>query len=161
MSKLERSKFYVLPKSKTVFSGPKNLKRIIPNDNCTSIVKYGDFLGSNIGMKLTNFDLKGLYLDPIIKQILVGILLGDGNIRRPSKNGQPQIQYNQGFVHLKYILFLSSFLYPILVHCPSLIQRRDLSFYLHIHTRCMDCLNPLFNLFIKNGVKTISPELIN
>ena len=28
--------------------------------------------------------------------VLVGLILGDANIRRPGKNGNPQIQFNQG-----------------------------------------------------------------
>lgn len=87
--------------------------------------------------------------------------MGDANIRRPWKNGNPQLQYNQGFVNLNYILHISQILSPILPHLPSLIQQRDLSLYLHIHSRCLSCLNPLYNLFIKNGIKTISPSLID
>jgi hypothetical protein len=49
----------------------------------------------------------------------------------------------------------------ILTNYPSLIQQRDLSFYLHLHSRCLLCLNPLYDLFINNGVKSISPFLKN
>ena len=40
--------------------------------------------------------------------VLVGLILGDANIRRPGKNGNPHIQFNQGFVHLEYVLFVFS-----------------------------------------------------
>jgi hypothetical protein len=38
--------------------------------------------------------------------VLVGLLLDDANIRRSWKNGNPQLQYNQGFVNLNYILHI-------------------------------------------------------
>jgi|SRR6266487_201795 len=161
MSKELRDKLNILPKSKTIPTGSTKLNKIKPNNNCKLIAIYGSNLGSNIGFKLNNISLNGIYLTPIIEQILVGILLGDANIRRSGKKGQPQIQYNQGFLHLNHILHLYFLLSPILTHLPSLIQQRDFSRYLHIHTRCLLCLNPLYDLFIKNGVKTISPSLIN
>jgi hypothetical protein len=46
-----------------------------------------------------------------------------------------------------------------LTHLPSLIQRRDLSFYLHLHTRCLPCLTPVYNLFIVNGKKKIPDNI--
>lgn len=87
--------------------------------------------------------------------ILVGLILGDANIRRPGKKGQPQIQFNQGFVHLEYILYVSLLLSPLCTHFPALRQQRDASFYLQLSSRCLNCLNPLYDLFIVNGVKTI------
>lgn len=60
--------------------------------------------------------------------VLVGLILGDANIRRPGKNGNPHIQFNQGFVHLEYVLFVFSLLSPLCTHFPSLIQQRDGSF---------------------------------
>jgi hypothetical protein len=63
------------------------------------------------------------------------------------------LQYNQGFVHLNHILNIFFILSPILTHLPSLVQRRDLSFYLHLlrSTRCLACLIPLYDLLIVNG----------
>ena len=77
------------------------------------------------------------------------------------KNGNPHIQYNQGFIHLEHILYLSYLLSPILTHFPSLVQQRDLSTYLHLHTRALSSLVPLYELFIKNGVKQVSPLIVN
>ena len=61
-------------------------------------------LGYNIGFKFDSNTLNNIFISPFIIQVLIGILLGDGNIRKPNKNGNPQIQYNQGFVHLNHIL---------------------------------------------------------
>jgi hypothetical protein len=132
----KREKLNVLPKGKTISIGSNKLYPINPNNYCTSLVVRGSNLGSNIGLKFNNNDLKTLYLTSFITQVLVGILLG--NIRLPSKKGNPQIQYNQGFIHLNYMLHNFNILSPILTHLPTLIQRKDLSTYLH--SRCLACL---------------------
>lgn len=99
--------------------------------------------------------LKCAYITPFFTQVLVGILLGDGNIRKPTPNSNPQIQYNQGFKNLNYMLNISLLLSSILTHYPSLVQSRDKKMYLHLHSRCLACLIPLYNLFIVNGHKRI------
>jgi hypothetical protein len=44
-------------------------------------------------------------LTPFLFEVLVGILLGDGNILKPLPNSNPQNQYNQGFIaHLLQLL---------------------------------------------------------
>jgi len=80
-------------------------------------------------------------------------LLGDANIRLPSKNGNPQIQFKQGFIHLNYILYVFQILSPIVTHLPLLVKNRDLSMYLLLYTRCLACLFPLYDLFIVDGKK--------
>jgi hypothetical protein len=161
MTKTFRTKYNILPKSRTIPVVSNKLNVIKPNNNNVSLILHGLDLSSNIGYKLNSSSLNEIYLSPFIKEMLIGLLLGDANIRRHWKNGNPQLQYNQGFVNLNYILHISQILSPILPHYPSLIQQRDFSMYLHIHSRCLGCLNPLYDLFIKNGVKTISPSLID
>ena len=160
MSKEQREKLNILQKSR-IISIKSKLKKIESNNDCKLIAIYGSNLGSNIGLRLSQQSLNDLYLTPLIQQILVGILLGDANIRIVGKNGKPHIQYNQGFIHLDHILYLSYLLSPILTHFPSLVQQRDLSTYLHLHTRALSSLIPLYELFIENGVKKISPLIVN
>ena len=160
MSKETRDKLNILQKSRIISISSK-LKKILPNNDCKLIVIYGSNLGSNIGLRLNQQSLDNLYLTPLIQEILVGILLGDANIRKVGENGKPHIQYNQGFIHLNHILYLSNLLSPILTHYPSLVQQRDLSTYLHLHTRAFSSLVPLYELFIKDGVKQISPLIVN
>ena len=65
------------------------------------------------------------------------------------------IQYHQGFVLLPYILFLFQFLAHLCSHIPSLIQRKCGTFYVQFYSRCLFTLNPIYDLFVKEGVKTI------
>lgn len=155
MSKEDRLKLNVLAKGRTIPTGSTALAKITPNNDCKSIVVHGTNLGSNIGYKFDSNMLNTLFITPYLTQVLVGMLLGDANIRKPGKNGQPQIQYNQGFVHLNHILHIFFLLSPILTHLPSLVQRRDSTLYLHLHTRCLACLSPLYDLFLANGKKRI------
>jgi hypothetical protein len=76
-----------------------------------------------------------------------------------SINGNPTIQFNQGFIHLPYILFLFQKLCSLCVHYPSLVKRGDGSFYLKFNTRGLACLKPVFNLFISNKIKIIPKNI--
>lgn len=159
MSKQERQQMNVLDKDRVIPTGNNKLVKIAQNNDCKSIVKYGTQLGSNLGYRFSSSVLNNLTLTPFLFEVLVGILLGDGNIRKPLPNSNPQIQYNQGFIHLAHLLQLCLILSPILTHYPSLVQRRDLTFYLHLHTRCLACLIPLYNLFILNKIKVIPLDI--
>lgn len=81
--------------------------------------------------------------------ILVGLILGDANIRRPKR---VNLKYNFR-VHLKYILYVCLLLSPLCTHFPALRQQRYASFYLQLSSRCLNCLNPLYDFCI--GVNTI------
>src|ERR1700692_1404777 len=155
MTKEKRMGLNVLPKSRIIKTGSTKLNKIEPNNECKSLVVYGSNLCSNIGFRLTPIVLNTLYLTPFMFNVLIGNLLGDANIRIPGKKGNPQIQFNQGFIHLEYILHLFHILSPIVTHLPSLVQRRDLTFYLMLYIRCLASLFPLYHLFIIDGVKRI------
>lgn len=49
-------------------------------------------------------------------------MLGDAYIHKKSVNGNALIQFNQGFFHLPYVLFLMQKLAPLFTHYPLLIQ---------------------------------------
>lgn len=153
ISNQERISRYVLSKARTINVGLKGLQKINPNIISKSLVLYGENQGSTVGLKLSQFALDNIFLTEIQKEIIIGIMLGDGYINKP--NNTPKIQHVQGYVHLSYSLFLFQFLAPLCNHFPSLVQQRDGSFSLNIHTRCLACLNPIYDLFIVNGIKQI------
>jgi hypothetical protein len=103
LTRAQREASYVLPKARTIPVLQVKLHSIPVNTTCLALVVYGTNLGSTMGYKLTKFELKSLMLSSIIEQILVGILLGDGSIRRLFP-ANPTISFNQGFIHLEYIL---------------------------------------------------------
>lgn len=70
------------------------------------------------------------------------------------------IQFNQGFIHLPYVLFVYNYLAPLCTHYPSLIRQRDGLFYLQIYTRCLLCLTPIYENFVVNGRKIIPENIV-
>lgn len=74
-----------------------------------------------MGFRLSQASLNSIFLTVIQKEIIIGIILGDGYIKKMGPNGNAMIQFNQGFVPLPYILFLFLFLAPLCTHCPSLV----------------------------------------
>jgi hypothetical protein len=83
MPKDIRAKSHILAADRTIKIGSNTLSKIAPNNTSTNIVLHGTGLGSNIGHKLNRADLNNIYLTPLLQEILIGIILGDGNIRKP------------------------------------------------------------------------------
>jgi hypothetical protein len=104
MTQDERKASYIFPKSVTIAGLSVSLSAISPNTTCLSLVPYDSNLGSTIGYKLSNATRSSLFLPPIILEILVGILLGDGHIRSQNPGGNPCVNHKQGVLHLEYSL---------------------------------------------------------
>jgi hypothetical protein len=105
-------------------------------------------------------------LTPEALSILAGSLLGiphkrslwgDGGIQKPSAKGAPQWRCNVGLIHIEYLLFLFTYLSPYCAHTPSLVRRRDGSFYCYLTTRSLPCLNELLDAFTVDGRWWASP----
>ena len=109
MKKSVRESQYVYPKSMTIKTVSKILSKIEKNTRfsaCKEITVYGLNQGSSIGLRLSQTALNSISLTQIQKDVIIGILLGDGHIRTIGIKGQPMIQLNQGFLHLPYVLFV-------------------------------------------------------
>ena len=106
-------------------------------------------MGVSLGLRLESWILNSIFLTKTQKSIIIGLMLGDGHIRRASTNGNPYI----------FISFFSASPAYASVRYPLLVQRRDGSFYLQMNTRCLACLISIYDLFIVNGVKTIPANI--
>ena len=111
--KIIREKQNIYPKSVTIETGSKKLVQIEGNYICKSIVIHGQQTSSSIGLRLSQIALDSIVLTQIQKDVIIGILLGDGHIKTVGIKGKPMIQFNQGFIHLPYVLFVFKFLNPI------------------------------------------------
>lgn len=156
ISNTERINSYIHPKSVTISTGSKNLESIKPNNKCMALVPYSKGLGSTIGMRLPTSVLSQVKLTSEALSILAGSLLGDGVIQKPSTNGAPQWRCNVGLIHIEYLLFLFNQLSHYCTHTPSLVMRRDGTFYCYLTTRSLPCLNELMEAFTVNGKKYIT-----
>ena len=88
-------------------------------------------------MRLPTSVLSEIKLSPQAMSILAGSLLGDGGIRKPLTNGAPQWRTNVGLVHVEYLLFLFNHLSPYCNHTPSMVRRRDGTFYCYLTNRSL------------------------
>jgi hypothetical protein len=156
ISNAERVASYNYPKDVTISTGSKNLESIKPNHECKSLVPYSNGLGSTVGMRLPISVLTTIKLTPEALSIFAGSLLGDGGIRKPTSNGAPQWRCNVGLIHIEYLLFLFSYLIHYCAHTPSMVRRRDGTFYCHLITRSLPCLNQLLDAFAVEGKKFIT-----
>lgn len=84
MKKSVRESQYVYPKSMTIKTVSKILSKIEKNTRfsaCKEITVYGLNQGSSIGLRLSQTALNSISLTQIQKDVIIGILLGDGHIR--------------------------------------------------------------------------------
>lgn len=79
-----------------------------------------------------------------------------GAFKNLQLRGAPQWRCNVGLIHIEYLLFLFSSLSPYCAHTPSLVRRRDGSFYCYLTTRSLPCLNQLLDAFTVDGKKHIT-----
>ena len=80
MAKHIREMQYVLPKSRIIKIWPKTLNSIIPNNQCKAITVYGSILGNSLGLRLAQWILNSIVLTQTQKDIVIGMMLGDGHI---------------------------------------------------------------------------------
>ena len=106
MDKSVREKQYIYPKSLTIQIVNKKLSTIEINTICKAIIVHGQLQGSSIGLRLSQTALNSIILTPVQRDVIIGILLGDGHIKTVGVKGQPMIQFNQGFIHLPYLFII-------------------------------------------------------
>jgi hypothetical protein len=64
-----------------ILSLRKKLTPILPNNNCISLVPYGTNFSSTIGLNLNSVHRNIIILTPFLEQVLIGLILGDGNLQ--------------------------------------------------------------------------------
>ena len=72
---------YIYSKSLTIQIVNKKLSIIEINTICKAIIVHGQLQGSSIGLRLSQFALNSIILTPIQRDVIIGILLGDGHIK--------------------------------------------------------------------------------
>lgn len=131
---------------------------------------YIDFLSgilpisrSTRGIKrLTPKERENITLTPNLKDIIIGLLLGDGHISRRSDTGNSRLVYTQSLtVHLEYFNHVFSLFHPIFFVENYIIQRRksrrgSKEFYaVSFTTMQLPCFNFFKEIFYKNNLKIV------
>jgi len=111
--------------------------------------------------RLTNLERAQISLPQDLKEILVGLFLGDLCAQKRSSKGNTNLHFEQGYLHKDYIYHL----YDIFKsYCNSepkasnrLPDKRTGVVYTRIQfiTLCLPCFNELYACFYPNGKKKV------
>jgi hypothetical protein len=95
------------------------------------------------------------------EQIIVGLLLGDLNIRKLGTGHNPHMRFDQSTIHEEYLWHLYERFSVFCLTAPKTIVRlpdkKTGKIYSSIRfsTRALPCFNKLYNLFYPNGLKLV------
>jgi hypothetical protein len=99
-----------------------------------------------------------------LKDMLIGLALGDLNIERPTLNGNARLRFAQGLVHEGYLFHLFEKVEPYcsaMPYLPKTLDNRSGKFYpsVRFNTCTFACFNELFELFYPEGKKVIPQSI--
>ena len=115
--------------------------------------------------RLTAAERSQFTLTDDLKDILVGLILGDLNVQKQTKNSNAILCFEQGFAHKDYLFYLY---HKFEIYCSKapttanrLPDKRTGNVYTRIYfkTMALPCFNYYYDLFYPKGIKTI-PENI-
>jgi hypothetical protein len=115
--------------------------------------------------RLTAAERSQFTLTDDLKDILVGLILGDLNVKKLTKNSNAILCFEQGFVHKDYIFHLYQLFEIYCSKAPTTANRlpdkRTGNVYTRIYfkTMALPCFNYYYDLFYPNGIKRV-PENI-
>jgi len=111
--------------------------------------------------RLTKLEKQQFTIPENLKEILIGLLLGDLNIERPSLNWNARLRFVQGLVHEDYIFHLyelfSSYCRSVPKTTSRLPDKRTGKIYasIYFYSYALPCINEFFDLFYVNGEKIV------
>ena len=115
--------------------------------------------------RLTAAERSQFTLTDDLKDILVGLILGDLNVQKQTKNSNAILCFEQGFVHKDYLFHLYNLFEIYCSKAPTTANRlpdkRTGNVYTRIYfkTMALPCFNYYYDLFYPKGVKRV-PENI-
>ena len=127
----------------------KNTK-ILYNSEITNIQK-----NKNLNKK----ERDSLVLSQELKEILIGLILGDAHLEKQSLTANARLRFSQGLIHKEYFELIFLLFKP---YCASDKSReynyldkrfQKVYFSLHFQTRALLCFTEVYILFYKNGKK--------
>jgi len=116
---------------------------------------------NNLKKRLSKLERSQFILTPELKNILIGLFLGDLCAQKRSLNGNTNLHFEQGLIHEDYILHLYNLFKDYcnsgLKYSNRKIDSRTNNVYTRIQfvTYCLPCFNELHDLFYINGKKQI------
>jgi hypothetical protein len=115
--------------------------------------------------RLSKQEQEAFLLSDEEEQIIVGLLLGDLNIRKLGRGHNPHMRFDQSTIHNDYLWHLYERFSEFCLTAPKTIVRppdkKTGKIYSSIRfsTRALPCFNKLYDLFYPNGTKLV-PAII-
>lgn len=112
--------------------------------------------------RLTNLERAQFSLPQDLKEILVGLFLGDLSAQKRSSKGNTNLHFEQGYLHKEYIYHLYDIFKSYCNSGPKasnrLADKRTGVVYTRIRfvTLCLPCFNELYACFYPEGKKKVA-----
>jgi len=113
--------------------------------------------------RLTNLQKSQFSLSDELRQIIVGLLLGDANAQKQGVNAR--LRFGQGVVHLEYLMHLYELFKTYCSMEPkfsnSILDKstRKIHRSIHFNTFSLPCFNPLYEDFYVDGSKVVPQNI--
>ncbi len=117
--------------------------------------------------RLTKLEQSRFVLHEDLKNILVGLILGDLHIQKRTVNSNPVLKFEQGLVHKDYLFHLYDLFSSYCRSAPKITSRLPDKMTGKVYSRVtfgtfsLPCFNELFNLFYHEGKKIIPVNIEN
>lgn len=117
------------------------------------------------GSRLTKSEREKFVLTPKLKEILIGLLLGDLSARRPKPTVNTRLLFAQGIIHKDYLLHLYELFKDLCKAAPVIVtpmahkQTEKVYPYIRFEARTLPCFNYYYDIFYLNGNKTVPSNI--
>jgi len=126
-----------------------------------SVLFLSNMLPISPSKRLTKIEKEAFSLSDELKQILVGLILGDLHVQRQTENSNIRLRFKQGLVNQDYLMHL----YELFkTYCPAppkttnpAPDSRTGNVYksVYFNTYSLPCFNEWFDLFYDKGTKIV------
>jgi hypothetical protein len=117
--------------------------------------------------KFTKQERASFSLSNELKQILVGLTLGDLNVQKPSINSNVRLRFQQGSVHEEYIFYLYELFKSYCLSAPKFYSQKpdtrtgEIYTKISFNTLSLPCFNTIYNLFYLDGKKMMPSNIFD
>lgn len=115
--------------------------------------------------RMTKLERDKFSLTPQLKEILVGLLLGDLSARRPKPSANTRLLFAQSIIHEDYLLHLYDVFKDFCKSAPKTVtpmahKKTDKVYpYIRFEARSLPCFNYYYDLFYSDGKKVIPSNI--
>jgi hypothetical protein len=146
----------------------QNYTTINYNNSCTSLIVWGDIMGSGVGFGRISFIIQSMYSFTYFQHsVLIGCLLSDAWLSFSNSNSKnARLGFTQSLAHFNYFWLVFNILAPFISNFPYLrIRSRNNSNIfqssMEFLTRSLPCFTNLHSLFYINGIKIVPVDIFH